>query len=292
MDRDIRDAIGDMTYHRRQHGLSAGEIYLLDQLSIKMKDFLEILDDLPAGILLDCGLVIALMTFHSMLMFMSVERHDIVGINGINRNRNIDSFTEEECWHYLRFRKPDVHRLYSITQFPQIIRCENGTVCQGEYAFCLMLYRIAYPVRLFSMQSIFARDVTQLSRIFQYAVTFMFDTHQHKVQGNMSFYSHRFDLYHRAVLRRVQISRHNNNEGFVPVELCDIFAFLDGTGLEIARPSNGAQNPFYNGYMHGRSLLDISRCLLPRRNDCHRGCICGVQERHIGLEREPHENQT
>jgi hypothetical protein len=139
-----------MTYHRRQHGLSAREIYLLEQFSIKMKDFLEILDDLTAGILLDCGLVIALMTFHSMLMFMSVERHDIVGINGINRNRNIDSFTEEECWHNLRFRKPDVHRLYSITQFPQIIRCENGTVCQGEYAFCLMLYRIAYPgVRLF-----------------------------------------------------------------------------------------------------------------------------------------------
>jgi hypothetical protein len=53
MDRDIRDAIGDMTYHRRQHCLSAGEIYLLEQLSIKMEDFLEILDDLPAGILLE-----------------------------------------------------------------------------------------------------------------------------------------------------------------------------------------------------------------------------------------------
>ena len=118
-----------------------------------------------------------------------------------------------------------------------------------------MLYRIAYLVRLFSLQLIFGRDLTQLSRIFQYAVTFMFDTHIHKVQGNMSSYFQRFDLCHRAVLRRVKISRHYANEGFIPVELCDIIAFLDGTGLEIARPSNGAQNLFYNGYMHGHNLI-------------------------------------
>jgi nuclease HARBI1 len=58
-----------------------------------------------------------------------------------------------------------------------------------------------------------------------------------------------------AVLPRIRLSRYNANVGFIPVELVDIFAFLDGTGLEIARPSNGAQNPFYNGYMHGHYLI-------------------------------------
>jgi hypothetical protein len=187
MERDLRAAIGDMPYHRRQHGLSVGEVYLLEQLSVKLSDFLEIIDDLPAGILLDCSLIIVLTTLHSILMLMSVDRHDIIGINRLKRNRNIDSFSEEECWHNLRFRKPDIHRLYTITGFPQYVRCENGTTCLGEYAFCLMLYRIAYPERLFSLQSIFGRELTQLSRIFQYAVTFMFDTHKHKVQGICPF---------------------------------------------------------------------------------------------------------
>ena len=51
------------------------------------------------------------------------------------------------------------------------------------------------------------------------------------------------------------MSRHNHNVGFIPEELSDIFAFVDGTGLEIARPGNGVQNPFYNGHMHGHYLI-------------------------------------
>jgi hypothetical protein len=41
------------------------------------------------------------------------------------------------------------------------------------------------------------------------------------------------------------------------MEVSNIYAFLDGTGtgLEIARPSNGVQNPFYNGYMNDHYLI-------------------------------------
>ena len=108
---------------------------------VECKDMLDSMrsdtfDDLRDGILLDCGLISVLTTLHYMLMLMSVERHDIIGINRLNRNRNnINSFSEEECWHNLRFRKPDIHRLYTITGFPQCIRCENGTICLGGDAF-------------------------------------------------------------------------------------------------------------------------------------------------------------
>ena len=78
-----------------------------------------------------------------------------------------ESFTDEECWHYLRFRKPELHRLFIVTDFPQEVRCENGVTCLGEYAFCLMLYRLAYPCRLFNLQNLFGREFTQLSRIFK-----------------------------------------------------------------------------------------------------------------------------
>jgi DDE superfamily endonuclease len=51
------------------------------------------------------------------------------------------------------------------------------------------------------------------------------------------------------------MSRHNHSIGFIPEEVSDLFAFVDGTGLEIPRPGNGAQNRFYNGYMHGHYLI-------------------------------------
>ena len=41
----------------------------------------------------------------------------------------------------------------------------------------------------------------------------------------------------------------------MPMEVSNTFGFLDGTGLEIARPSNGVQNPLWNGYMHGHYLI-------------------------------------
>lgn len=56
-------------------------------------------------------------------------------------------------------------------------------------------------------------------------------------------------------LRKIIDSPRNPNIGFIPEDVIDAFAFLDGTGLENARPSNGAQNPFYSGYLHGYYLI-------------------------------------
>ena len=134
---------------------------------------------------------------------------------------------------------------------------DNGTTCLGEYAFCLMLYRLAYPTRLITLQREFGREYSQLSRIFNAAITWTERHHIHRVQGQriINWFSARFDLYHRTILRKMLSSTWNPNVGFVPAQLANIFAFLDGTGLEIARPVNGAQNPFYNGYMHGHYLI-------------------------------------
>ena len=83
----------------------------------------------------------------------------------------------------------------------------------------------------------------------------MYEKHRHKVEGNLQWYSDRFDMYHEAVIEKVVDSPRNINRGFVPMEVSNIFALLDGTGLEIAKPVNGAQKPFWNGYLHGHYLI-------------------------------------
>lgn len=227
----------------------------MEQLAAFLNDLIDRADNFPPGPAKEFFILVALLIFQAMLLFGSIERRNLVPVNRANKNRMIESFSDEECWHNLRFRKAELRQLFLLSNFPQLVRCDNGVKCQGEYAFCLMLYRLAYPCRFFNLQEIFGREFTQLSRIFKFAINFMYESHRHKVQGNLDWYKDRFALYHNAVIRRIRMSRHNHNIGFMPEELSDIFAFLDGTGLEIARPGNGAQNPFYNGYMHGHFLI-------------------------------------
>lgn len=62
-------------------------------------------------------------------------------------------------------------------------------------------------------------------------------------------------MYHQAIIEKIIGSSRNPYRGFIPIEVSNIFAFLDGTGLEIARRGYSAQNPFWNGYMHGHFLI-------------------------------------
>ena len=254
MEFDLRGTIRDMPYRRRHDGLSVGEIFNLGQL-IKFTSLIVCLGGyVNLGIISDLLNLFALMLLMIVLVVMCVKRMRVQLINHRNKNRLISSSSDEDCWH-LRFRKPDLYRLFELSEFPAVVKCSNGMICPGEHAFCLMLYRISYPSRVISLQDLFGRDYTQLSRIFKYAIKKYYNSHKHKVHGNLDWYAKRFDLYHEVIIKKILKSPRNPNIGFVPIEVSNIFAFLDGTGLTITRPSNGAQNPFYNGYLHGHYII-------------------------------------
>ena len=251
----MRRTIRDMPYRRRHEGLTVGEIYVLKQILRFIPDLIEMSGNLPECPLKTFCQLLLYALFVILLAQLVVERHEVIPVNHENNNRLISSFTDEECWHFLRFRPPELRELFVRCEFPDTVTCDNGVVCPGEHAFCLLLYRISYPSRLLSLQEIFGRDYSQLSSIFKFAVDFMYEKHKDKVHGNVGWYQNRFDIYHRAVMRKIINSPRNPNIGFIPEDVVDVFAFLDGTGLEIARPSNVAQNPFYSGYLHGHYLI-------------------------------------
>ena len=178
-------------------------------------------------------------------------------INPANRNRDIDSFSDDFCWHTLRYRKRDLHRLYALMLFPAQLRCANGTTCSGEYAFCLMIFRLAYPTRLVTLQEEFGRDYSQLSRIFQEAIALTDLHHRHRVLDNLDSYVARFDMYNNAIQRLIAQSPHNTQPGMVPANLAPVCGFLDGTYQEIARPAGhrNLQNSFWNGYKKKHCVL-------------------------------------
>ena len=128
-----------MPYRRRQDGLSVGEILDLGQL-IKFTGFVVRLGgNMNLGIISDLINLFSLMLLMMILVVMCVERVRVQPINHRNKNRMICSFTDEDCWQYLRFRKPELYQLFELSGFPAVIKCSNGIVCPGEHAFCLML---------------------------------------------------------------------------------------------------------------------------------------------------------
>ena len=143
----MRRTIRDMPYRRRHEGLTVGEIYVLKQILRFVSDLIEMSGNLPECPLKAFCQLLLYALFVILLAQLIVERHDVVPINHENKNRLISSFTDEECWHFLRFRPPELRELFVRCEIPDTATCDNGVIYPGEHAFCLMLYRIAYPSR-------------------------------------------------------------------------------------------------------------------------------------------------
>ena len=144
---------------------------------------------------------------------------------------------------------------------PHRVVTSNGLVCSGEYAMALMLYRLHYPSTLAMLQTPFGRTYDQLSRIFNKTIDIVYTLHHRKVRGNLSWYRDRFDMYRDAISAKIASLPIwiNTHPGNVPVEVNNVFAFLDGHAREICRPHghNNAQNAFWNGYYHMHLILWI-----------------------------------
>jgi hypothetical protein len=159
----------------------------------------------------------------------------------------------------MRFRKGDIESLRQLLNFPDMITLPNRGCCDGEYAFCLLLWRLHYPNTLANLQSTFGRDYSQLSRIFKAAVDWMYEHHRFRVNGCIDWYADRFDMYNEAILAKIAESNNNPVPGTIPQHLGDIYGFLDCTAEHICRPwvSYCLHNNFvaYNFMFNFRSTI-------------------------------------
>lgn len=249
-------AIGQMPYRRRFLGMSALERHEERRLWALIAALTPAVAALPQGPARQVlQLLLGLLSIYATSLRL-VVLPALTAVNPANKNRLIDSWTDEECWHLLRFRRADLHRLFVALQIPAVVVCPNRTSCPGEHALCLMLYRLAYPTRLVTLQNVFGRELTALSRIFQTIIEIVSTAHSFRVK-DISFFRNRFDIYNETIRRKIASVPMNPAPGTVPLNLNPVFAFLDGTYLEIARPHGhgNMQNAFYNKYKKKHCLL-------------------------------------
>ena len=86
-----------------------------------------------------------------------------------------------ECKSEFTLEKRDITFLADVLGIPDTIKCDQGTACEVEEAFCILLKRFGYPCRYSDMISLFGRHVPELSMINNKIIDFIYDTHGHRL---------------------------------------------------------------------------------------------------------------
>ena len=130
-----------------------------------------------------------------------------------------------ECNTEFRFQKNDVPLLLNVLGLPEKITCQQGTVCRGTEALCMLLKQLAYPCRYSDLMSTFGRPVPEISMISNQVVDFIFEHHSHRITNwnHAVLNAHSLEIYADAV----------SNRG---AALDNCFRFVDGTVRPICRP--------------------------------------------------------
>lgn len=153
-----------------------------------------------------------------------------------------DQYDEHTCKTELRFEKSDIPRLQHCLGIPHTLQFYKGSYCLGLEALCIVLRRLAYPVRYCDMEPRFGRSVPDLCKITHSMINHIFDSHSHLLHSwDSPFLS-------QEALQSYADAVHAKG---APLKNC--FGFVDGTVRPICRPGKH-QNVVYNGHKRVHSI--------------------------------------
>jgi len=178
----------------------------------------------------------------------------------IGRPPRMQDFSENDIFQNFGFRDSvSLGTVMSSLNLPEFVRCPKRRYkMEGESAFLLLLARLHDAGRFSRFESMFHRDVTQLSAIFGEMLNWMYKTHALPRIGNLQWVKERMCTYNMALNRRFEDSF--SDEVWYENLAKDVWAFIDGTLRPCARPSSDAfpglnlQKDLYTGYKKTHAL--------------------------------------
>ena len=149
---------------------------------------------------------------------------------------DLDQLEDDECKAEFRFWRDDIYTLLDIFNFPEELRCYNGTVFDSVEALCVLLRRLAYPCRYGDLIPRFARPVPHLCMISNLVADEIYVRFGHLLR----------DLDQPWLSRpNLQIFANAVHEKGAALDNC--WGFIDGTVRPICRPQRN-QRLVYNGH--------------------------------------------
>ncbi|CAM9637066.1 unnamed protein product, partial [Choristocarpus tenellus] len=74
-------------------------------------------------------------------------------------------------------------------QFPPVFRCKNGSLFTGGEGFLLLIRRLRYPGRLVDLEEEFGIEYSELSRLFNTVMDWVWQTYWDRIQDNLGFFA-------------------------------------------------------------------------------------------------------
>lgn len=265
-----RALIGSLSLKRRCAGISAEEV-------LRRKKYLRVSAMIVAG-LLDDGYnsvdsddsveeeeenrcvpeddSLELVSYSLLKEVISIDEPINITMSKLTKKViTTDSYSDEQCWSLLRFRKPDIVKLIGQLVMPPFLFSPSRHRYSKEFSILLLLRRMAYPGRLHDLEIEFGREHTSLSRSLGLTVDWMLANHGFRITDNLGFWMPYQETFARAVSSKTN----------VPLEFANVNSFLDGTQKSICRPSDGEgrvediQRTYYSGYYrkHGFKMQSL-----------------------------------
>jgi hypothetical protein len=179
----------------------------------------------------------------------------------VHLGRTIDSFTDEECYNNLRFRKEHLHRLLRCFRLEnKEIKLSNRTIIGGEEIMLFSLHRLASTAKMYEHCLTFGREQSTWSRVFHWFIDYVVNNFSHLLVNNLQYWEPKFHVFADKIRLKM-----NEKTGIEFQEgLFYVFGFHDDTVIGCCRPgggpaedgvgalrhSNFIQMAFYSGWKH------------------------------------------
>jgi hypothetical protein len=151
----------------------------------------------PPGFLQNQLVLLGIM---SVAAYMNEIHHVPLPIRDLQRkHRRIRDYGAAEFKLKFGFHQEHATRLLNCMNLGDIIRCENGSVCNSEEAMLIMLNRLTHTRKLTDMESEFGIDYTQICRIFNTTINIFVDRNSHLLFDNLNFFVPRLQSYNLAI---------------------------------------------------------------------------------------------
>ena len=113
----------------------------------------------------------------------------------------------------------DFCMLFECLEVPSVLRCDNGSRVKGIVGFAAVMCRLAYPCRWISLVDILGRETTQLSRIYNATLNFLYAKHCHRLESLDQPWLTRQDVDRYAAAVEQRSGRYGINFSTIMLEL-------------------------------------------------------------------------
>ena len=143
-----------MPMRRRKDGLTQFAVHNIKASLLLVRQLLASAIILPLSFTQSILIVAAAFIFSLIMECLTYVKLPLDLINPLNKNRLIESFTDEECYRYFRFRKAQMYELINLLGIRDSYTTVNNLRFPGEYGFCMYVYFLTFPTDLQRMQSL------------------------------------------------------------------------------------------------------------------------------------------